>query len=102
MASKVGAALGEDRGQRIGVERHEHCGGGISGRVHRRGLFWGQEVTRRTRNIIADMAEALVIVDFQNDFAPGGALAVPEGDAIADHVNELAADPPLRARGRHA
>jgi nicotinamidase/pyrazinamidase len=39
------------------------------------------------------MAEALVIVDFQNDFAPGGALAVPEGDAIADHVNALAADP---------
>ena len=39
------------------------------------------------------MAEALVIVDFQNDFTPGGALAVPEGDRIAEHVNELAADP---------
>jgi nicotinamidase/pyrazinamidase len=39
------------------------------------------------------LAEALVIVDFQNDFAPGGALAVPEGDAIAAHVNALAADP---------
>jgi nicotinamidase/pyrazinamidase len=39
------------------------------------------------------VAEALVIVDFQNDFTPGGALAVPEGDAIADRVNELAADP---------
>jgi nicotinamidase/pyrazinamidase len=35
--------------------------------------------------------EALVIVDFQNDFTPGGALAVPEGDAIADRINELAA-----------
>jgi len=34
-----------------------------------------------------------VIVDFQNDFTPGGALAVPEGDAIADRLNELAADP---------
>jgi len=34
--------------------------------------------------------EALVIVDFQNDFTPGGVLAVPEGDAIADRVNELA------------
>ncbi len=33
-----------------------------------------------------------MIVDFQNDFTPPrGALAVPEGDAIADHVNELAA-----------
>ena len=39
------------------------------------------------------MAEALIIVDFQNDFTPGGALAVSEGDAIAERVNELAADP---------
>jgi nicotinamidase/pyrazinamidase len=35
--------------------------------------------------------EALVIVDFQNDFTPDGALAVPDGDAIAERVNELAA-----------
>ena len=39
------------------------------------------------------MAEALLIVDFQNDFTPGGALAVPDGDRIADHVNALASDP---------
>jgi len=39
------------------------------------------------------MSRALVIVDFQNDFAPGGALAVPDGDRIAARVNELAADP---------
>jgi nicotinamidase/pyrazinamidase len=38
------------------------------------------------------MAEALVIVDFQNDFTPGGALGVAGGDAIAARVNELAAD----------
>ena len=25
---------------------------------------------------------ALIIVDVQNDFCPGGALAVPEGDQI--------------------
>jgi nicotinamidase/pyrazinamidase len=36
------------------------------------------------------MAEALVIVDFQNDFTPGGALGVDGGDRIADRVNELA------------
>src|SRR3954447_10354209 len=35
------------------------------------------------------MAEALLIIDFQNDFCPGGALAVPDGDAIAPRVNEL-------------
>ncbi len=29
------------------------------------------------------------MIDFQNDFCPGGALAVPHGDEIADRVNEL-------------
>jgi nicotinamidase/pyrazinamidase len=37
------------------------------------------------------MGRALVIVDFQNDFTPpDGALAVPDGDAIAGRINELA------------
>ena len=35
------------------------------------------------------IAEALLIIDFQNDFVPGGALPVAEGDRIADRVNEL-------------
>jgi nicotinamidase/pyrazinamidase len=39
------------------------------------------------------MAEALLIIDYQNDFVPGGALAVREGDVIAARINELAADP---------
>ena len=34
---------------------------------------------------------ALIIVDFQNDFTPGGALAVPDGDQISQRINELAA-----------
>jgi nicotinamidase/pyrazinamidase len=38
---------------------------------------------------MSDMREALVVVDFQNDFAPGGALAVPRGDEIAERVREL-------------
>jgi nicotinamidase/pyrazinamidase len=37
------------------------------------------------------MARALLIIDFQNDFTPGGALAVPEGDTIAPKINALAA-----------
>jgi nicotinamidase/pyrazinamidase len=37
------------------------------------------------------MARALIIVDFQNDFCPGGALAVPGGDEIADRLNLLGA-----------
>src|SRR3954463_654143 len=39
------------------------------------------------------MAEALIIVDFQNDFTSGGALEVAGGDEIAGRLNELAADP---------
>jgi nicotinamidase/pyrazinamidase len=35
--------------------------------------------------------EALLVIDFQNDFTPGGALAVAHGDEIADRINELAA-----------
>jgi nicotinamidase/pyrazinamidase len=35
------------------------------------------------------MPEALLIIDFQNDFCPGGALAVEHGDEIAPRVNEL-------------
>jgi nicotinamidase/pyrazinamidase len=36
------------------------------------------------------MAKALLIIDFQNDFTAGGALAVPEGDEIAGPVRRLA------------
>ena len=37
------------------------------------------------------MARALLIIDFQNDFTPGGALGVDEGDTIAPKINALAA-----------
>jgi nicotinamidase/pyrazinamidase len=33
--------------------------------------------------------DALLIVDFQNDFCPGGALPVADGDKIAEPVNAL-------------
>jgi nicotinamidase/pyrazinamidase len=36
------------------------------------------------------MADALLIIDFQNDFTPGGALAVEEGDQIAEPIKRLA------------
>ncbi len=32
---------------------------------------------------------ALVIVDVQNDFCPGGALPVPEGDRVVEVINRL-------------
>jgi nicotinamidase/pyrazinamidase len=35
---------------------------------------------------------ALILVDLQNDFVPGGALPVPEGDAVVPIANRLARD----------
>jgi nicotinamidase/pyrazinamidase len=35
--------------------------------------------------------DALIVVDMQNDFMPGGALAVEKGDAFLPQVNELMA-----------
>ncbi|MFM7077658.1 MAG: bifunctional nicotinamidase/pyrazinamidase [Planctomycetaceae bacterium] len=42
------------------------------------------------------MHEALVVVDLQTDFCPGGALAVPDGDAIVPLVNRLLGDAAVR------
>jgi nicotinamidase/pyrazinamidase len=38
----------------------------------------------------ADGRDALIVTDVQRDFCPGGALAVPGGDAIVPAVNRLA------------
>jgi nicotinamidase/pyrazinamidase len=37
-----------------------------------------------------DDETVLLVVDVQNDFCPGGALAVPDGDAVVPIVNRLA------------
>jgi nicotinamidase/pyrazinamidase len=39
--------------------------------------------------------KALILVDIQNDFLPGGALAVPDGDAVIPVANKLQAVFPL-------
>lgn len=35
------------------------------------------------------MTEALIVVDVQNDFCPGGALAVPGGDEVVAPINAM-------------
>lgn len=40
------------------------------------------------------MTSALIVIDLQNDFCPGGALAVPEGDRIVPGINALMAEFP--------
>ena len=39
---------------------------------------------------IAGDDDVLIVVDVQNDFCPGGALAVPRGDEVVPIVNRLA------------
>ncbi len=38
-----------------------------------------------------DGNDVLIVIDVQNDFCPGGALAVPRGDEVVPIVNRLAA-----------
>ncbi|WP_227285846.1 bifunctional nicotinamidase/pyrazinamidase [Boseongicola sp. H5] len=39
-----------------------------------------------------DATHALIVIDVQNDFCPGGALAVPGGDEIVPGINALMAE----------
>jgi nicotinamidase/pyrazinamidase len=41
--------------------------------------------------IVLGKGDALLIVDLQNDFLPGGRLAVPRGDLVIEPVNALVA-----------
>lgn len=43
-----------------------------------------------THTISPGKNDALIVVDIQNDFCPGGSLAVPGGDAIVEPINRLA------------
>ena len=43
--------------------------------------------TRHKSGITPGPGDALVIVDVQNDFLPGGALAVPRGDEVVSALN---------------
>ena len=40
--------------------------------------------------------DALIVIDVQNDFCPGGLLAVTDGDAIIPRINGLLRDFPVR------
>ncbi len=42
------------------------------------------------------MTQALIVIDVQKDFCPGGALAVPGGDEVVPLVNAMLGDFPVR------
>ena len=37
-------------------------------------------------------SDVLLVIDVQNDFCPGGALAVPDGDSVVPDINRMATD----------
>src|SRR4029077_16729767 len=53
-------------------------------RAHAQGALQASKINPGPRDV-------LLVVDVQNDFIPGGALAVKEGDAIVPLVNQLGA-----------
>jgi nicotinamidase/pyrazinamidase len=44
--------------------------------------------------------DGLIVVDVQNDFCPGGALPVPEGDAVVEPINRLMEEIPFTVATR--
>jgi len=44
-----------------------------------------------SENAMIGGGDVLIVVDIQNDFCPGGALAVPRGDEVVPIINRLAA-----------
>ncbi|HYA37002.1 MAG TPA: nicotinamidase [Candidatus Methylomirabilis sp.] len=44
-------------------------------------------MVKQTGKITFDRTDALIVVDVQNDFLPGGSLAVPEGDRVVPVLN---------------
>src|SRR2546423_6342825 len=101
MAPKIVAALGEHSVELISlnVERHQHGGVGAAAHVKRDCLLGGEQNAAKViakaaqagghRLTIFSGMEGLIAVDVQNDFCPGGALAVPEGDAVVEPINWL-------------
>jgi nicotinamidase/pyrazinamidase len=50
----------------------------------------GAGMTTAGGRITLGETDVLLVIDVQNDFCPGGALAVPDGDAVVPLINRLA------------
>ena len=49
----------------------------------------------RNISLMKNSHTALLMIDIQNDFCPGGALAVSDGDGVVDVVNAMQDDYPI-------
>ncbi len=48
-------------------------------------------MAKQSKTVHLQKGDALSVTDMQNDFLPGGALGVPDGDKIIPHVNRATA-----------
>ncbi len=55
-------------------------------------IYISQASWREGLTVQRDDREVLLVVDLQNDFCPGGALAVPRGNELVPLANRLAAE----------
>ena len=55
-------------------------------------ISFAQNEYNREGNEMNNTSEALIVIDVQNDFCPGGSLAVPEGDEVVPLINKMMAD----------
>ena len=102
VAPQVLAALGEHRMEFVAldIKRDEHARPGAPadpspvappGSAGRPELVPDRPVGAPSRDYIRPPMDGLIVVDVQNDFCSGGALAVPDGDAVVDDINRLVA-----------
>jgi nicotinamidase/pyrazinamidase len=47
------------------------------------------ETMKPNQDMLPERGDALILVDVQNDFLPGGSLAVPDGDKIIPELNNF-------------
>jgi nicotinamidase/pyrazinamidase len=57
---------------------------------------WACHPYRFHTHVEMTMTQALIVIDVQNDFCPGGLLAVADGDTIIPRINALLAQYPVR------
>jgi nicotinamidase/pyrazinamidase len=55
-------------------------------------ISFAQNEYNREGNEMDNTSEALIVIDVQNDFCPGGSLAVPAGDEVVPLINEMLAN----------
>jgi nicotinamidase/pyrazinamidase len=73
------------------VDRHRRAAlTALAGAVIGGTMPWGFRAARGAQKVAPSASSALIVVDVQNCFLPGGSLAVKEGDQVVAVINRIA------------